>query len=50
MSRMLGSDGQTVKISSATFCQSAYNLGDGTTDALRQAGEDKVRTRHAWAV
>lgn len=38
------------KVSSATVCQSACNLGDRMTDDLRQAGEDKVRTRHAWAV
>lgn len=38
------------KVSSATVCQSACNRGDRMTDDLRQAGEDKVRTRHAWAV
>ncbi|EOB03423.1 hypothetical protein Anapl_12206 [Anas platyrhynchos] len=38
----LGSDGQTFRTSSATFCKSACNLGDRTTDALRHAGEDKV--------
>lgn len=50
MSRALGSDGQIVRSSSATFYQSARNLENRTGDALRHAGEDKVRTRHDWAV